>query len=74
MKDQESNRIGGKTSYSQGAVERRPHKFIGDYALAGMGVITQGAIFRDGQWEPILNVGSIPTRAANRGPTIAWAN
>jgi hypothetical protein len=44
----------GKLHTLRRAVERHPDKFINDYRLAGMGVIAQGAIFRDGQWEPIV--------------------
>ena len=44
----------GKLHTLKRAVERRPDKFINDYPLAGGGVIAKGAIFRDGQWEPIV--------------------
>lgn len=44
----------GKLHTLRRAVERQPDKFMHDYRWAEMGLIAQGAIFRDGQWEPIV--------------------
>ena len=44
----------GKLHTLKRAVERHPEKFMVDYRLAHMGIIAEGAIFRDGQWEPIV--------------------
>lgn len=44
----------GKLHTLRRAVERHPERFISDYRSVGMGVIPQGAIFRGGQWEPIV--------------------
>lgn len=44
----------GKLHTLRRAVERDPDKFMTDYGRAGIGIVVQGAIFRDGQWEPVV--------------------
>lgn len=44
----------GKLHSLRRAIERHPEKFMSDYRPALTLVIAQGAIFRDGQWEPTV--------------------